>query len=125
MPASGPGFHVTSRASRAFIAWSKVAALTATPVGIVAMATTPGMPASRGCCRRVATVPLSVGGRAITVGNAPGTSRSSVYLVRPMTMSRASMRFVGFPMTLKSAGSFGVARTVGVTVAAAAADSSP
>ena len=124
MPASGPGFHVTTRASWAFSASSKVAALTATPVGMVAMATTPGM-------LRAALVvdgrhgPLERRRAGHDGRHRPGTSRSSVNFARPVTMSRASMRVVGLPMTLNDAGFFGVVGTAGTSTAAASADSDP
>jgi hypothetical protein len=123
-PASGPGFQVTSRASRAFSAWSKVSAITATPAGIRATARTPGMPRAA-VSSTAATVPRIVGGRAITVGLAPGTSRSSVNACFPVTMSRAAIPVVGTPITPNAAGSFGAGSTAGTTTSAASADSDP
>ena len=120
----GPGFHVMRSASRAFSAWSKVWATTATPVGIEVTATTPGM-ALAAASSTVATVPLIVGGRATTQGSAPGTARSCVYFARPVTMSRASMRVVGRPMSSKSSASLGTGSTAGTRTWAAAVDSSP
>ena len=129
MPASdrcapGPGFHWIARASRAASAWSNVAATTATPVGMRATATTPGI-ARAAASSTERTVPPSVGGRATTHGSASGTGRSCVYTARPVTMSRASMRDVGWPMTVKSAGSLGTGGTAGTTMVAASTDSSP
>jgi hypothetical protein len=71
------------------------------------------------------TVPLMVGARHTIVGLAPATSRSIANVLRPVTASRASMRFRGVPMTVKAAVGVSSTATGSVRVAAAFAARAP
>lgn len=91
-----PRFQVISRASRAAMAWPKVSAMTATPVGMVVTSITPGIARAAESSTEAAE-PWTVGGRRSTVGIAPSTCRSRVYCAWPVIMSLASIREVGVP----------------------------
>ena len=70
-------------------------------------------------------VPLSVGGRHTMVGSASGTSRSIANFFLPVTMSRASTRLTGLPMTSKELRGFRSTSTFFVVGEAAFVASSP
>ena len=71
------------------------------------------------------TVPLIVGGRQTMVGRASGTSRSMANFLRPVTMSSASTRPRGVPMTVNSDRGFSATATCRVRSLAAVRASSP
>ena len=77
-----------------------VCARTATPVSTGATWVTPGIARTSAWLRSRLGVPFSVGGRQTMVGRAPGTSRSVVNFLAPVTASRASIRLRGVPMTV-------------------------
>ena len=54
-------------------------------------------------------VPLIVGGRQTIVGSAPGTSRSMANFLVPVTMSSASIRGCGVPISVCCVGGFSCA----------------
>lgn len=69
---------------------------------MIATSVTPGSFSTSALLRTAFGVPLSVGGRQIIVGSAPGTSRSIANCFLPVTMSSASSRVCGLPSTLNS-----------------------
>jgi hypothetical protein len=79
--------------------WPKVLARTAMPVSTCATCVTPGIASTAALFLTDLGVPLSVGGRHTIVGSASGTSRSIANFFLPVTMSRASTRLVGLPIT--------------------------
>lgn len=80
----------------------KVRPRTATPVETTATSVMPGMACTAATFCTETTVPLIVGGRQIIAGIAPATLTSIANCLRPVTASRASIRFCGVPMTLKA-----------------------
>ncbi len=122
--ASGPGAQVIRRASRALKAWWKESATTATPPATLTTAWTPGITRAARSSTET-TVPPSVGGRATTVGFAPATVRSPAYVALPVTMSRASIRVVGRPITRCRDAGFGRLDTEGRWIPAALAVREP
>ena len=92
---------------------------------ISATSVTPGIARTAASLRSCFGVPLSVGGRHTIVGSASGTSRSIANFFCPVTMSRASTRFAGVPMTVKESRSLSSTSTFFVVGLAAFAASSP
>ncbi len=105
--------------------WPKVRARTAMPVAIRATSVTPGIARIAFSLRSDLGVPLSVGGRHTMVGSASGTSRSIENFFLPVTMSRASTRLTGLPMTSKELRGFRSTSTFFVVGEAAFVASSP
>src|SRR4051794_3541397 len=116
---SVPGPHTTESASTASMHWPNVAARTATPVGTTATSVTPGMARTAAAFATLITVPLMVGGRHTMAGSAPGTTWSMAKVLRPVTMSTASTRVCGVPMTLNALVTLRVTGNDCVVVAAA------
>jgi hypothetical protein len=107
-PASGPSPQLMSSALSASQAWPKVSAITATPGGrgtiappggMITMSITPGIARTLAALLTDTTWPRICEGMRSIVGLAPGTSRSMPKVLRPVTMSRASMRGAGWPIT--------------------------
>src|SRR4029450_8956615 len=123
-PSTVPEPQVTLTADRAFNAWSKVFAVTATPLGSSVTATTPGMSRAADASQDF-TLHLSVGGLMTTVGKAPGTSTSRAYFAVPVTMLRPSIRVVALPMMRYSDEDFGSVDTAGTDTSEAASVRDP
>ncbi len=132
-PFIGPSFQLMSSWLAASQAWPKVSAMIATPgglgttdppAGMTTMSSTPGMPRTATRLLMLRTVPRICEGMRRIVGLAPGTSTSMVNFFLPVTMSRASSRPAGLPITLYCAGVFST--TVdGIGSVAASALSAP
>jgi hypothetical protein len=93
-------------------------------VEISTTSVTPGIERTSSRLSIDSTVPLIVGGRAIIVGSASGTSRSIVYFLRPVTAATTSSRRCSVPMTLNSSVGLSSATASRVTSLAAAVASS-
>ena len=125
-PSTLPLFQSTSSARTASMHWPKVRAPTATPVGSIATWLTPGIARTAALFRIAWGEPFSVGARQSIVGTAPGaTSRSIANFFAPVTMSWASTRLCGLPMTAKLVRGLRSTRTGLSVVLAALAASSP
>lgn len=120
-----PGPQVASTFWIASMHWPKVSPLIATPWVIPTTSVIPGIARSAARLLIERSVPLIVGGLATMVGFAFGICRSIANCLRPVTMSWASTRLRGFPITLNSDGDLSCADTVIVLALAAALASDP
>ena len=121
----GPGPQSTWRALTASMHWPNVSPRTAMPLAMGTTSVMPGIALTASRLLTLPTLPLIVGGRQTMQGLASGTWRSWVNCLRPVTMSRASTRLVGFPTRVKADSALSSTSTGLVCETAALVASSP